>query len=135
MSVAKLQRRLERERVSNRTLAKAQALAAAARPRWTDEGRRQGVLEERERRTLLLGLNEDEMLLGAYPEQETVRVWLPSAQQYGAAMSLEEAMNSERMRRVMPLHAQFVTFRAVKKAWRSGTGKTVVWYDWEGPRP
>ena len=97
-----------------------------ARSEGRSEGHSDGVREERERNTFELSTADGHRVIGEYPKAEFVRVYL------GPRHATSEDFRD--LRYHYSANAQVVTFRALRKAWTSGDGHTVVWFDWERVR-
>jgi hypothetical protein len=86
------------------------------------KGVHDGERRERERHTFECAVADDHKLIGERPKYEFIRIALAPSRVAWAEHDPRELYLDM---------SHVVTFRAVRKAWASGHGHTVVWFDWE----
>lgn len=88
-----------------------------------EHGRAAGIREEQRRTVRVIGVGDGHILIGEKPKHREVIVPLMST---GFPHYFDP-------RREVALYERHPTaiFRPVRKAWASGEGHTVVWFDWE----
>lgn len=111
------QRAARQKRTAEERAAKERELAAK-RKSYQD-----GIRDERERTTAVIGVGETHILIGERPKHRELIVPL-SRTDYPHYFDPREI--EYRYARIPT-----VRFRPVRKAWASGQGHTVVWFDWE----
>lgn len=101
---------------------RASELIAREREKGRSEGFRAGEARERERTKAVIGVAKPHLLIGQKPEHREVIVALGPTD---SPHFFHPGREIERYHR-----APVARFEAVREAWASGEGHTVVWFSW-----